>query len=67
MMILVLKGQDFICPCYNPALLFISKAHDMKWSHTTFQDVDSIISQYFQRRIPDCGHTCLQEKLTEII
>ena len=33
MIFLVVERQDSTCPCLNPPLLFISKAHGVSYSH----------------------------------
>ena len=62
---LVNERQDSSCPHLNPPSLFISKAHGMPFSCTKFQDVDTIIWQFGQKRTSSPGHTCLQQQLTE--
>ena len=54
MMFVVVEGQDSTCPCLDPLLLLISKAHV---KHMTC---------IAHTRIPSLSHTYLQEKLTEL-
>ena len=61
MVLVVIEGQDFSCPCLDWSLVFIFKAHSMPCSHTKFQDVDTIIYRCIQGRTFKLGHAFLQE------
>ena len=60
-MLLLVEGQDSTCSCFNPPLLFISKALTMPCSHTKFQDTDTITRWCVQWKTRDLTHTCLQK------